>query len=217
MAGFQGVPAGYSGSEDDAFEEYDGYYFEKIPREKNCYQIQKTEIEIYHDTVLDDLKNNDMNKLRDLLDKGIRSGFDIDSPINGQWNLLYYACSYALPEMVKFLIEERGACLNTRIEGETPLMVTCMASNEDPENVLKIIKILCESEPKLINRTNYLGENALMLAAHSGHLGAVKYLIKIGESCDNINNSGRNVSCTIIVLAIHYRIKFFIFSLLHWI
>ena len=122
--------------------------------------------------------------------------FDIDSPIDDHWNLLYFACSYGFPDVVNFLTEERGVNVDIRIDGETALMIAC-SSTQNTDEILKIVKILHKMEPKLINSTNYIGENALMLAARRGHLSVIEYLIKVGESYDIINNSGRNVSAVI--------------------
>lgn len=183
-------PAGFS--DDEEFEDYEGFYFEKTEKQKNLCADKKSEFEQFADCLMDHLKNNDVNKLRETLDQGISTGFDIDSALSGEWSLLFYACSLSLPEAVLFLADERGANLDRRIEGETPLMIACSTKIKS-DNVLKVVEILIEIEPRLLNRTNYLGENALMLAALSGHLDVVNYLIKAGESYDIISNSGRNV------------------------
>jgi ankyrin repeat protein len=158
--------------------------------------VQKSEFEEFIDNLLSHVKNNNVSELRNTLDKGIRTGFDIDSVINSHWNLLYYACCYCHPETVQFLTEERGCNLDLIIDGETALMIAC-SSSQNSDEMLEVIKILHTKEPKLINRTNYMGENALMLATKRGHLAVIEYLIKIGESYDIINNSGRNVSTVI--------------------
>ncbi|XP_070505776.1 ankyrin repeat, SAM and basic leucine zipper domain-containing protein 1 [Chironomus tepperi] len=190
MASVSYLPAGYSDSENEGYDDCDGYFFEKT--KKPMIKVQKSEFEEFRDNLLSHLRDNNVPELRKTLDKGIRSGFDIDSPIDGHWNLLFYACSYGFSEVVEFLTEERGVNVDIRIDGETALMIVC-SSTQNSDEILKIIKILHKTEPKLINRTNYVGENALMLAAKKGHLNVIEYLIKIGESYNIVNNSGRNV------------------------
>ncbi|CAG9807561.1 unnamed protein product [Chironomus riparius] len=190
MATVAYLPAGFSDSENEAYDEFDGYYFEKT--NKTIKIVQKSEFEEFRDNLLSHLKSNNVSELRKTLDKGLRTGFDIDSPIDDHWNLLYFACSYGFPDVVNFLTEERGVNADIRIDGETALMIAC-SSTQNSDEILKIIKILHKMEPKLINCTNYIGENALMLAAKRGHLSVIEYLIKVGESYNIINNSGRNV------------------------
>lgn len=184
--------AGFSDSENESNDEIDGYYFEKTKKQP-IKIVQKSDFEEFRDNLLSHLKANNVLELRNTLDKGIRTGFDIDSTIDGNWTLLCFACSYGFPDVVKFLTEERGVNVDMRIDGETAFMIAC-SSTENSDDILKIIKILHKAEPKLVNRTNYMGESALMLAAKRGHLSVFEYLIKIGESYDIINNSGRNVS-----------------------
>jgi len=194
MSSIAYYPAGFSDSEDEAYDNYDGLIFDKTKKPRKV--VKKSEFEEFIDNLLSHVKLNNVSELRETLDKGIRTGFDIDSVIDNHWNLLYYGCSYCHPETVQFLCEERGCNLDILIDGETALMIAC-SSSQDSYEMLQVIKILHNMEPKLINRTNYMGENALMLAAKRGHLIVIEYLIKIGESYDIINNSGRNVSAVI--------------------
>ncbi|KAG5672790.1 hypothetical protein PVAND_002884 [Polypedilum vanderplanki] len=181
------LPAGYEDSDED---EYGDYYLDKPA--KKFSPIKKSSKEVFIDNLVRHLKYNDVDSLRNELDKGNSEGFDIDSPVEGSWNLLFCACFDSRPEIVEFLINERNANVNvSNEEMSSPFIIACM-STYDSESVLKIAKLLLEKDPRLMQKRNAKGETPMMIAANKGHLNVIEYLISLGDSIDNVNNCGRN-------------------------
>lgn len=182
------VPGGYEteNSDDDLFA--DGFYTEKKKFAPKI--IEKSPIELKKEKLFDFLKKNEVDEIRDELDKGAVKGFDIDEPIDGSWNLLYHACYLALPDIVQFLIDERGACINTTTNDETPLMVACYSEGET-ENVLKVVKALIK-ESTIVSSSNLFGVTPLMFASRHGHASVVSFLLSLNDAYDAIDNEGKN-------------------------
>jgi ankyrin repeat protein len=177
------LPAGFSDDEDDF-----GFYF---PEEKVYFQNEKSPIEILKENLIKAVKNNDVDKLRFELDNKTVE-FDVDSEIDGVWNLLYHACFNANVEMVKFLIEERGVDINKSIKNETALMVACK-SHCDSNDVYNVVKLII-NDSTLIGASNAKGLTALMFAAKRGHLKVLQHLIACNDAYNALDNDGYNVS-----------------------
>lgn len=182
----KGIPAGceLSDSEDD-------YYDELIKPQKIVVKAaEKSPREQMKERLLVHLKNNDKDAIQEELDHGPVKGFDIDEHLDSTWNILFYACSLGSSELVKYLVEVRGACINRTANSETPLMVACY-SKADSEEVLKIVKILV-NESTNIRVSNSYGVTALMFACSSGHIEVVKYLLSLNDAYDARDNDGNN-------------------------
>lgn len=185
---YNALPAGYeesSNSEDD-FE--DGFYFSK-PKVKSKI-IEKTPKELMKERLTQHLNDNNLSALKEELDHGPVKGFDIDEPVNSRWSLLFQACSLARPDVVQYLIEERGVDTSPNEDGESPLMVACY-SNGDSDDVLKIAKLLIKNATN-ISLSNTAGITALMFASSHGHIEVVKYLLSLNDAIDAIDNDSKN-------------------------
>lgn len=182
------LPAGYdeSDSEEDFF--YGDETRNGIPKVV-AQQIEKSPMKIKKEKLMEHLKNNQLSLLREELDNE-PLGFDIDEAVDDRWNLLYHSCFLALPEIVQFLIEERGACINMRENDDTPLMVACFSS-ANPGEVFKVVKALVRSST-IISSSNCNGVTPLMHASRLGNLEVVKYLLSLNDAYDAIDNEGNN-------------------------
>lgn len=184
------LPAGYSDTDDDYFDEIEGYYSEKPRNNYKPAEVEKPQIEIFKSALLDHVNNGNIDKLRSELDSGLIEGFDIDSEVSSGWNLLFYACFNGHSKIVEFLIKERGVNINLYFDNESPLMITCKASAKSDE-VLKIVKLLVK-ESTNINSTNSFGVTPLMIASDKGHFETVEFLMNRGASIATIDNNGYN-------------------------
>lgn len=180
------VPAGYESSGSD--EDFDGYYENRVKTPKKI--IEKPALELMKDRLMQQVKADDLNGIKNELDHGVVKGFNIDDQLDNRWNLLYHACFLARSSIAKFLIEERGACTNLTEESETPLIVACY-SEGDSEEVLKIVKLLIK-ESTIISSSNSAGITALMFASSRGHIEVVRYLLSLNDAYDAIDNEGKN-------------------------
>jgi len=141
------------------------------------------------------LKKNDLKAIQQELNSDFLNGFDIDSELGTEWNMLYHACYLGHVEIVQYLVEERGATINLTKQSETPLMVACQ-SEEDSDKVFQIVKTLMK-ETTIINSSNRNGVTPLMFASKNGHAEVVKYLLLNHDTYDAIDNDGNNVSYSI--------------------
>lgn len=183
------LPAGYSDSDSDSDFDYNQYYYGK---KKKIYLPVKSEEETFKENLIKHLKDNDVIGLRYELDHGKFKGFNIDSKVSFDWNLLFHAIFEGKAEIVKFLIDERGVNINLHLDSETPLIIACKSS-ADSEEIFKIVKLLLK-ESVNIHSTNRLGQNALMLACFNGHIKVVEFLMNKGAPIDEVDNDGCNVS-----------------------
>lgn len=183
------VPAGYEFEEDSDMDSMDGCGDEPTKANRSTDPVTLSPMELKKKNLLEHLKSNSLDSLRKELDAEPR-GFDIDEAVDGHWSLLFNACFLGLPEVVKFLIEERGASSKISVFGETPLMIACYSS-ADPEAILDIVKSLIERSAS-ISTSNINGITALMFASRQGHLGVVEYLLSLNDSFDAIDNEGNN-------------------------
>lgn len=187
MASVCFLPAGCEDSDED---NYYGCYMSKSDYQKS--PPKKSELEIFKNNLLSHLQDKSVNKLRVELDKGVSTGFDIDSEVSSNWNLLFHACHDGAQEIVEFLIQERNVNVGiVNSEGLSSLMVACR-SNSESELIFRIVRVLLMRDPRLLQKTNGTGETALMFAARSGHAKVVEYLVALGDRLDNVTNFGRN-------------------------
>lgn len=177
------VPAGFefSGSEDEDD-------FGMTP--KVAKKVEKTPLQLKKERLLQAISQNDLASLRNELNNGPK-GLDIDERIDGRWNCLYHACFLALPEIVDYLLNERGAYANLEDGNETPLLVACF-SEADSDQVLKVVHSLI-SKSANIRISNATGVTPIMQACFRGHLEVVKHLLAIGESFETVDNEGKNL------------------------
>lgn len=180
------VPAGFYDSNDSDYEFYNGEKEQRVP-----IAIERPQIEIFKENLLIHLNNNSVDELQNELDNGSIKGFDIDSEVSHEWNLLFHACFNGLPKIVDFLINVRGADVNKFINNESPLMVSCKSS-ADSEEVFEVVKLLLKKSIN-IRSTNRFGETAFMMACNKGHVKTVELLLSKGASIDAIDNHGQNV------------------------
>lgn len=182
------VPAGYEFSDSDEDSDENGFYSNKSRFKQNI--VVKSPMELMKERLLQNLNNKDLNAIKEELDHGPVKGFDIDEPIDSYQNLLYHACSLALPEIVKYLVEQRGADTSVNETGETPLIVACY-SETNSDDVLEVVKILIQASTN-ISAANLQGITALMLASQRGHFVVVQHLLSLNDAIDAIDNDGKN-------------------------
>lgn len=187
-------PADYSSD----YDEYDsdegfgqvfgGFKNNKMPVKPIA--IIRSPLDLKKERLLDHLKNNDLRGMKAELDQTPAIGFDIDETVDEKWNLLYHACYLGLHEIVKYLIDDRGACINMFENGETPLMAACKSS-ADSEDVLRVVKTLI-LDSTIISVGDAYGVTPLMFACASGHVGVVKYLLSQNDAVNAIDNERKN-------------------------
>ena len=153
-------------------------------------EIVKSPLELKKENLLLNLKNNKLDGIKEELDHGQCKEFDIDEKLDDRWNLLYHACDLALPEIVEYLISERGVNIYTSEGGENPLMIAC-CSHANSLEVLKVVKILIKQNVNF-RASNEYGVTPMMVACSKGHVEVVKYLLSLNDSFDAIDNEGRN-------------------------
>lgn len=189
MNKYNGLPAGCesSCSED---EMYDDGLVNSSKSRNPPKPVVKTPLEQKKKKLLDLVTKNNLVGIQEELDHGLVKGFNIDEPLDSRWNILYQACYLGFPEIVDFLINERGACINTMENNESPLMVACYSS-ADSANVFKVVKALTD-KAAMISSTNIYGVTALMFACGKGHVKVVQHLLSLNDSYDAIDNEGRN-------------------------
>lgn len=183
------VPAGYESTDSE-----DDYYMFDNAKQKSesnivSQPVELSLMELKKQKLLQHLKDNKVDSLREVLD-GEPKGFDIDETVDGHWNLLYHACFLALPDIVEFLIDERGACINMTENYETPLMVACY-SKAEKSDVFKVVKALVKPTT-IIGSANLYGTTPLMFASRQGNLEVVNFLISHKDAYDAIDNEGNN-------------------------
>lgn len=182
------VPAGYELSESE--DEYGFGHDESTNNStKVDHHVDKSPMELKRERLLEHVKSNQLLSLNEELDSEPK-GFDIDEPVDGHWNLLYHACHLALADIVQFLIEERGACVNMREKDETPLMVACYSS-ADLGEVFKVVKALIKKST-IISSSNLNGFTPLMYASRQGNIEVVKYLLSLNDAYDALDNERCN-------------------------
>lgn len=182
------LPAGFSDSDEDSSDEY-GFSYDKVKtfqRKDNA----KTGIELKKEKLLEYLNRNDLAAMKNELDHGEVKGFDIDAPLDGQLNLLYLSCSLGCSEIVQYLVQERGAYVNSSIESKSPLMFAC-DSAADSDEILKIVKTLIKENANY-RSSDLFGVTPLMFASARGHTEVVKYLLSINDAIDAVDNEKKN-------------------------
>jgi ankyrin repeat protein len=180
-----GIPGGFEDSNSDSEDEF--FFTSKVKPKPMV--IEKTPIQLKKERLLTFVTENNLSAIKDELDGPVK-GYDIDQLLDARWNLLYHACFLGHCEIVKYLVEVRGACINMTENSETPLMVACY-SNADSEKVLEVVKALI-NESTIISSSNECGITPLMFASRNGHLEVVKYLISLKDAVDAIDNNGKN-------------------------
>lgn len=177
------VPAGFEFSEDEDEDDF-------CATPKVVKKVEKTPLELKKERLLKAITQNDLASLRDEMNKGPK-GFDIDEKIDGRWNCLFHACFLALPEIVEYLVEERGAYANLEDGTDTPLLIAC-SSEANSEQVLKVVHSLINKSANF-RISNATGVTPIMQACLRGHLEVVKYLLAVGESFETVDNEGKNL------------------------
>ena len=136
------------------------------------------------------VNDRDCAKLKETLDES--SEFNLDQPVFLEWPLLFFACSMAYTDIVKYLIEECDRDINVEIDSETPLIVACN-SNGVSKEVFQTVELLISKGSK-VNVSTSSGITPLMFASMKDHLDVVEYLLKNKAKIEAIDNDGRNVS-----------------------
>jgi ankyrin repeat protein len=182
------------GAEDWSSDEDE--YFQQLENKVITANGLKNEISPYEQGLQDlkyELREGNVEEMRKILDSPALIGFNIDEDeIERGWNLLLSACYYAKPEVVNFLLSERGVNVNclSSIDYETPMMVTCL-SNENPDDILEVAKILVKHSAST-SVGNGMGKTALMFASAAGLIHVVEYLVSLGDNIDVTDNIGSN-------------------------
>lgn len=182
------LPDGFYSSNSEDEDCIDGFYFGSSTVKTK--KVEKSPKDLMKERLLQHLKHNDVGALREELNHGPFKGFDIDEYLDHSWNLLFHACSLGHPEIVRFLIEERGVDTNSTEDTMTALMVAC-SSEAKTEDVLKVVKLLIK-DSTLISSPNNTGGTAFMFASKYGHVEVVKYLLSLNDSYDAMDNEGKN-------------------------
>lgn len=186
-------PADYSSTDDEydfSDEGFGGYKYKNNQVPIKPVAIIRSALDLKKQRLLDHLKNNDLIAMKAELDQTPAIGFDIDDMVDNKWNLLYHACHLGLHEIVKYLIVDRGACINMFENGETPLMVACNSS-ADSEDVLQVVKTLI-LDSTIISVGDAYGVTPLMYASGKGHVGVVKHLLSLNDAVNVIDNERKN-------------------------
>lgn len=180
------VPAGAE-SDDDEYDYDDEYYYKD---KSSVVKEVQTPLEAKKTRLIEALKKNDLLEVQNELDHGQPKGFDIDETIDDHWNLLFHACFMGLPDIVEYLIEERGAFVNFDINSESPTLAACR-SQAGPELVLKVVQVLAKNAAAF-RATDMYGTSPLMVTCSAGHVEVVKFLLSLNDSIDAIDNEGKN-------------------------
>ncbi|KAJ8970952.1 hypothetical protein NQ317_014060 [Molorchus minor] len=162
--------------------EYDNFkaFKQKLENEKNKTQNSAQRVLTEEDqrkTLFNALSSGNIHAVI----KTIEHGLNINSDVQGGWTPLLLAASFGNPELTSELLK-RGADVNLRRDGCTPLMMACNCpKNTSPyKKSLEVIKQLVETgaNVKAINRKRM---TALMFASNNGNLEAVKYLLPLSD------------------------------------
>lgn len=184
---YKALPAGAESSNSE--DEWDDGFSYSQPKAKPKI-IEKTPKDLMKERLLQHLNDNNLSAIKEELDHGPFKGFDVDEPVNSRWSLLFEACFLARPDIVQYLIEERGVDTSPDETGESPLMVACY-SDGDSDDVLKIAKVLIKNATR-ISLSNTAGITALMFASRHGHIEVVKYLLSLNDALHSIDNECKN-------------------------
>lgn len=98
---------------------------------------------------------------------------NINAPLFSQWNPLLMACQSGSMDCVQFLLN-KGADLHVKCNDVTCLMAAC-DSVGDSAKVMAVVRHLLDLNVDM-NHTDFRGRTALMYAAQSGQLEAVRHL-----------------------------------------
>ncbi|XP_030767407.1 ankyrin repeat, SAM and basic leucine zipper domain-containing protein 1 [Sitophilus oryzae] len=174
---------------DDSF--FDDYYVEKkhnytsqrnvcpelSPEEKYALELEEFYRVISHG-------DNESSK-KFILEKG----FEVDTDLKDGWTPLLLSSCYGNVELVKFLLEN-GANVNQHRDFMTAVMLACSCpSYTSPfEKSLEVLNVLVDNgaNVRAINRKRV---NALMIAATTGNILAVEYLLPLSDR-NSIDNQG---------------------------
>lgn len=183
------VPAGFELS--DSEDEFFGEYLINKPSGHSSKK-SKSPKQIFAETLATCVLENNLIALQSVLTSTEAKGFNIDEPLEGGWNLLSQACNQARVDVVRYLVEKRGADPRASETGETALMVACY-SEASSEDVFEVVKILV-TEPSIIVASNTSGVTALMFASKAGHIEVVRYLLLHGpaNAINAVDNEGMN-------------------------
>lgn len=187
------VPGGYErryDSDDDEFDQFDDNdepNFVPAPAIENLPLTQERII----DKILQSIQQGDIEQMKDLLDHELMQGFDIDSFASpNYWTLLMEACFESQPEIVKFLLDERGASSTKASKSYQTIMIIACRSIKDTDDVLKVVKILAD-HPMGFDSEDDKGMTVLMHASYAGHLKVVEFLLtSLKVSCDSTDRDG---------------------------
>ncbi|XP_076299445.1 uncharacterized protein LOC143218247 [Lasioglossum baleicum] len=132
--------------------------------------------EIKKQKLFEAIGRNNIDDVKELINHGV----SIDATNNEGQTPLHYAAKSDKLEVVKYLIEEKGANINVKDnDGQTPLHYAA------DHGKLEVVKYLIEEKGANINVKDNDGQTPLHYAADHGKLEVVKYLIE--EKGANIN------------------------------
>jgi ankyrin repeat protein len=131
--------------------------------------------------IIDSVKNQNLNKLKLLIEHGY--GVDIDIQDDDGFTALMYACDKNNIEIVKLLIENGSAINIQNNDGFTALMYACEKDN------IEIVKLLIENDAD-INIQNNDGITALMIVCKKDNFEIAKLLIKNGADLNIQDGDG---------------------------
>ncbi|CAO1427543.1 unnamed protein product [Diamesa serratosioi] len=188
-------PACYDSDLNSEGEELFGIQNNKS-KKKKIVQKPKTPEELFKEKLVTIVNDYDCAELRKTLNEHPK--FNLDEPVYLEWPLLFFSCSLAYTDIVKYLIEERGCDVNVEIGSETPLIVACN-SNGVSKEVFKTVELLI-SKGSVINIRNSAGITPLMFASMKDHADVVEYLLQNKAVLEAIDNDGRNA----LICAVEY-------------
>ncbi|XP_076285725.1 uncharacterized protein LOC143211701 isoform X2 [Lasioglossum baleicum] len=165
--------------------------FERISSAGNFGELQrKVRIDSYKGVMYEIKKQklfeaigrNNIGDVKELINHGV----SIDANNNKGQTPLHYAAKSDKLEVVKYLIEEKGANVNVKDnDGQTPLH---SAANSDK---LEVVKYLIEEKGANVNVKDNDGQTPLHSAAKSDKLEVVKYLVDKGANVNVKDNDGQ--------------------------
>ncbi|XP_076298784.1 uncharacterized protein LOC143217929 isoform X2 [Lasioglossum baleicum] len=133
------------------------------------YEIQKQKL-------FEAIERNNIGDVKELINHGV----SIDAKNNDGQTPLHYAAKSDKLEVVKYLIEKKGANVNVKDnDGQTPLHYAAKSDK------LEVVKYLIEKKGANVNVKDNDGQTPLHSAAKSDKLEVVKYLIE--EEGANVN------------------------------